>query len=65
MAAIISAQDLGRLSRFEEHREKDLALLEASWKAFEGEDPEKIEREVAKAVAEVRAEARKRAPSRP
>lgn len=58
VAAIVSAQDLERLNRLDEQRTNDTAVLEASWKAFDGESPETIEREVARAVAEVRAERR-------
>ena len=59
VAAIISAQDLERFNRWEQDRMKDLAILEASQAAFKDVPPEEIEREVAKAIAEVRAENRR------
>ena len=54
VAAIISAEDLGRLNRLEEERAERFEALDESWKAFEGVPEEEIEREVAKAVTAAR-----------
>ena len=59
VAAIISAEDLERLNQFEAQRAERLKVLEESWVAFKDEDPETIEREVAQAVTEARADIRR------
>lgn len=56
VAAIISAQDLERFQWLEAERQRDLATLRASQEGFKDASPDEIEREVAKALAEVRAE---------
>ena len=61
VAAIISAQDLEWFSRLEQQRQKDFAILDETRAAFKDVPPEEIEREVAKAIAEVRAENRQAA----
>lgn len=58
VAAIISADDLERFTRFEMQRRERFKALEGSWAAFEGEDPDEIERQVARAIGEVRANRR-------
>src|SRR5215212_359889 len=58
VAAIISAADLARLRRFEEERERDFAVIDELQEAFKDVPFEEIEREAAKALAEVRAEMR-------
>jgi prevent-host-death family protein len=58
VAAIISAQDLERFNRWEAKRARDLAVLEAMSEPFKDAPPEEIEREAAKALAEVRQEMR-------
>jgi prevent-host-death family protein len=58
VAAIISAQDLERFSRLEQQRQKDFAILDEMRAAFKDVPPEEIEHEVAKAIAEDRAENR-------
>lgn len=58
VAAIISAQDLARLSRLEQEREQDFSILDELGSAFADVPAEAIDREVAKAVAEVRREYR-------
>ena len=58
VAAIVSANDLERLRQLDERRRRRIEVLTASWKAFEGEDPDEIEREVARAVVEMRREGR-------
>jgi prevent-host-death family protein len=56
VAALISAEDLRRFEHFERERERRFEALDRSWAAFEGVPFDEIEAEVAKAVAEVRAE---------
>ena len=56
VAAIISAQDLVQLNRLEREREQDFDILDELGSAFADVPAEAIEREVAKAVAEVRRE---------
>jgi prevent-host-death family protein len=58
IAAVISAADLERFRRLEEERDRDFAVVERMRAAFEGVPFEEIEREAAKALAEVRAEMR-------
>jgi prevent-host-death family protein len=54
VAAIISAQDLDRLTHFDEQRINDFAILDEIRAAFRGVPPDEIEREVARAIQEVR-----------
>ncbi len=61
VAAIISSEDLERLKNFEEKRERDFSILDASWQAFKDVPDEELEREVAKAVQAAREELRKKA----
>ncbi len=56
VAAIISAEDLEHFHRLEAERAKDFAILDEIGEAFKDEDPAEIERQTAKAIAEVRAE---------
>jgi prevent-host-death family protein len=56
VAAIISTQDLERLNHLEAQRQRDFQALENSWAAFKDAPAEEVEREAAKAIAEVRAE---------
>ena len=58
--AIISAQDLERLESYEAKREEDFAVIDQMREAFKDVPDEEIEREVARAIAEVRAENRQR-----
>ena len=58
VAALVSADDLEHLRRFEEQRREDFAVVDRIREAFRGVPAEEIEREVARAVAEVRAERR-------
>jgi prevent-host-death family protein len=55
-AAIISADDLEQLQRFEQQRAERFKALEQFAEPFKNERPEDIEREVAKAVKAARAE---------
>jgi prevent-host-death family protein len=54
VAAIISVADLERLSQLESEREERFKPLQITWEAFKDVPPEQIEREVSRAVAEVR-----------
>lgn len=58
-AALVSADDLARLTRLDrerEERERRFAVIDRMREAFRGVPLEEIERETARAVAEVRAE---------
>jgi prevent-host-death family protein len=63
VAAIISADDLERLNRMDEQRARNFAALQEMRDAFKDVSPEEIEREVTKAIAEVRAENRRQRPA--
>jgi prevent-host-death family protein len=56
VAAIISARDLEWLERFEKQREADLAIVDEIREAFKDVPSEEIEREVDRALAEIRAQ---------
>jgi prevent-host-death family protein len=58
VAAIVTAEDLQRLNQLDAEWEADFAVLDAISAPFADVDPDEIEREVAKAIAEVRAERR-------
>jgi prevent-host-death family protein len=60
VAAIISAKDLARLTRLEAERERDFAILDEMREAFKDVPAEEIEREVTKALSDVRKEQRKK-----
>ena len=59
VAAIISTHDLERLTRLDEERKRDVAILDESQAAFKDVQAGEIERQVAKAVAAVRTENRR------
>jgi len=63
VAAIVSAEDLKRLQQLEAQREEDFKALDATRQAFQDVPAEELEREVGKALDEVRAENRRRAAS--
>jgi prevent-host-death family protein len=66
VAAIIPAKDLELLARLEAERKKDFAILDEMREAFKDVPAEEIEREVAKALSEVRKEQhRKHSPLAP
>ena len=65
VAALISADDLEQLRRLEEQRREDFAVLDRIREAFRGVPAEEIEREVARAVDEVRAEKRQQSRALP
>lgn len=60
VAAVISAEDLGRFIKFEEQREKDFTILDEIGEKFQDVPAQEIEREVKQALVEVRAESRER-----
>ena len=66
VAAIISAQDFKRLAYLEAERNRDFAILDEMREAFKDVPLAEIEREVSRAINEVRAENRtKRSPATP
>jgi hypothetical protein len=58
VAAIIAADDLKRFLRSEQERAERFKALDASWAAFKDVDLSDVDAEVAKAVAEARADLR-------
>jgi len=58
LAAIVSARDLETLSGIESEHRQDFAVLDEMRAAFRDVPAEEIEREVAKAMAEVREDMR-------
>jgi prevent-host-death family protein len=56
VAAIVSAQDLQRLEQLDRERAEHIKALYEFAAGFADQTPEEIERETAKAIAEVRAE---------
>jgi prevent-host-death family protein len=61
VAAIISAEDLERLNRYEQERAERFKILDEIGEAFKDVPPEELEREVAKTLDAVRQENRKKA----
>jgi prevent-host-death family protein len=59
VAAIVSPEDLDRLTQFDQEREADFAILDEIGAAFKDVAPEELEREVQHALSAVRAENRK------
>jgi prevent-host-death family protein len=58
VAGIVSAEDLRRLDRLDRERAERFKVLEEFAAGFADQSPEEIERETARAIAEVRAERR-------
>ncbi len=58
VAAIVSAADFERLNRLEAERRERFKALEDTWEAFKDVPPDELEREVTRALEEVRAEHR-------
>jgi prevent-host-death family protein len=56
VAAVISAEDLKRLRRYDAQREADFAVLDRIAAAFADVPEDELERETARALAEARAE---------
>ncbi len=62
VAAIISADDLERFCRLEEERARDFSVLDEVSEAFKEAPDGEIDREVARALADVRAERKREEP---
>jgi len=60
VGALVSMDDLARLRSIDEDRARLLESLAQTRKAFEGIPPEEIEAEIEKAIAEVKAERRRK-----
>ena len=60
VAAVISAGDLERLTRLEEQRERNFAILDEIGEKFKDVPVQEIEKEVSKALKQVRAENRQK-----
>ena len=58
VAAVISAEDLQKFTQMEEQRKERFKVLDKMREAFKDVPPEEIDREVKKAISEVRAENR-------
>src|SRR5215213_6150511 len=58
VAALVSTDDLKRLDEFDRERAARFAILDEMRAAFRDVPPEELEREAARALAEVRAEMR-------
>ncbi len=58
VAAIVSAEDFKRLARLEEELRRDFTILDEMREAFKDVPPEEIEREVSRAISQVREEQR-------
>src|SRR5438067_630054 len=56
VAALISARELERLNRLDAERDRDFAVLDEIGEALRGAPEEELEREAAKAIAQVRVE---------
>lgn len=61
VAGIISARDLERFAEMEKEREGDFKALDATREAFKDVPDEEIQREVARAISEIRTKNRRRA----
>ncbi len=62
VAALVSADDLEVLRHLEEQRREDFAVIDRIHEAFSGVPADEIEREIARAVSEVRAKKRRQLP---
>lgn len=60
VAAVISAEDLQKFTQMEEQRERRFQVLDRIGEAFKDVPEEEIDREVKRALAEVRQEKRSR-----
>jgi prevent-host-death family protein len=61
VAAVISVRDFERWRRLEEDRERRFAIIDEVRAAFSDVPDDELEREIERAIAEVRAENRRRA----
>ena len=60
VAAVISAEDLERLTKLEEQRERNFAILDEIGEKFKEVSAKEIEEEVNKALRQVRADNRRK-----
>ncbi len=60
VAAIVSADDLARLNRYDQERQERFKILDEIGEVFKDVPPAELEQEVAKALAAVREENRKK-----
>ncbi len=60
VAAVISTEDLEKFNRLEEQRERSFAILDEVGEKFKDISAEEIEREVNKALVEIRTESRQK-----
>jgi prevent-host-death family protein len=58
VAAIVSAEDFKRLTRLEEELRRDFTIIHEMREAFKDVPPEELEREVSRAIRQVREEKR-------
>ena len=58
VAAVISAEDLDRFIQLDEQRKKRFKALDRMREAFKNASPEEIEREIKKAITDVRTKKR-------
>ncbi|HET8523445.1 MAG TPA: type II toxin-antitoxin system Phd/YefM family antitoxin [Thermomicrobiales bacterium] len=58
VAGIVSASDMERLERLDAQRAERFRVIDAMRESFKDVPPEELEREAARAIAEVRAEMR-------
>lgn len=63
VAAVISAEDLERFTKLEEQREHNFSILDEIGEKFKDVSAQEIEKEVGKALAQVRAENRRKSPA--
>lgn len=63
VAALVSAADLERLTLLEERQQADFAILDRMREAFADVAPADLEREVTRALAQVRSERRAQVPA--
>lgn len=61
VAAIVAPRDLEHLRQWEDRRAEDFAILDEIGAAFRDQTPEQIEREVVRALAAAREQARRKA----
>jgi len=62
VAAVISAEELEKFTRLEEQRERNFAILDEVGEKFKDVSSQEIEREVSKALRQVRAVKRRKLP---
>ena len=65
MAAIVSTEDLSRLTRIDQLRAKEWEVFEEIHALNHDKDPDEVERDVDETIAEMREEDRRKRESRP